>query len=225
MTTQAQAGASQGPRVKRRMRNYLLVPGFQLKYTGAVVLVTILVTAIVGAWLGYKAYLYSHGMTEIMVMQGSVDDASHELLMEQAAEADRDVIMQIIVGILILVAVLAVSLGITGIFITHRVVGPVYKLKLLFKKVKRGNLNIRVGFRKGDELTDLGDAFRDMLIGLRERRREDLEVLEQAIATLEQSGGHEAVGPQLRALRDRVYDEVGDADTRIEPTSLPPANS
>lgn len=223
MSTQA-ASTSQGPRVKRRLRNYLLVPGFQLKYTGAVVLVTILVTALVGAWLGYKAYLYSHEMTQMMVMQGGADGEFHDLLVEEAAAADLDVMTQIIVGILILVVVLAVSLGITGIFITHRVVGPVYKLKLLFKKVARGNLNIRVGFRKGDELTDLGDAFRDMLYSLRDRRREDLGEIDSMLGELSAVDGAEAVTRQLQALRDRVYDEVGDADTRDGPTSLPPAN-
>ena len=71
MTAEAQSmpKKSGGGPPKRRLRNYLLDPGFQLKYTGAVVLVTVLVTSGVGAWLGYEAYKYSTGMSDMLLMQ------------------------------------------------------------------------------------------------------------------------------------------------------------
>ena len=63
MTAQAQP-VSHSPRTHppRKLRNYLLEPKFQLKYTSMVVAVTVVVAAV----LGYQAYRYSTGQTEML---------------------------------------------------------------------------------------------------------------------------------------------------------------
>ena len=53
-----QSGRAHPP---RKLRNYLLEPKFQLKYTGMVVGVTVLVAGV----LGYQAYQYSKGQTDL----------------------------------------------------------------------------------------------------------------------------------------------------------------
>lgn len=208
MTAEAQSVPKQGGGgpPKRRLRNYLLNPGFQLKYTGAVVLVTALVTAGVGAWLGYEAYNYSRGMSDMLLMQQGgameVDDALQEVLERESAEEDARVRTNIIVGIVALVLILSVSLGLTGIVITHKIVGPAYKLKLLLGDVEKGRLNVRGGLRKGDELQDVGEAFQKMVQALRDRQEEEIAELEEI---LEKSGdADEEVVEKLTALRDRM---------------------
>ncbi|MGF1469693.1 MAG: HAMP domain-containing protein [Sandaracinaceae bacterium] len=214
MATQAEQMKSQGVKTRgggrhqRRLRNYLLVPSFQLKYTGMVVMVTVLVTAAVGTWLGLKAYQYSHEMTQMMVMQGGLDD-EFEFFREQAEAQDRQVALNIVLGILILVAVLAVSLGLTGILITHRVVGPAYKLKLLFRQVERGNLAVRGGFRRGDELQDVGEAFKEMMVAVRARRNDDLAQLDRALERAVGAQVDPELVAELRALRTKIAGELG----------------
>jgi len=203
---------------KRLLRNYLLDARFQLKYTGAVVLVTTLVAGGVGGWLGYEAYNYSRGMSDMLLMQQGgmmedVDDELHALLENEARERDVEVRNQIILGIVLLVVILALALGFTGIVVTHKVVGPAYKLKLQLGDVAGGNLNVHGGFRKGDELQEVGEAFKAMVTALRERREAEIaeldrirEAAERAQSADEGSVADDAdLVEQIDALRDRMH--------------------
>lgn len=211
MATEAQSIPKPGQAPKRRLRNYLLDARFQLKYTGMVVAVTVIVTGLVGAWLGREAYLHSTGMTQMLLMQRGggmeVTDDMQQLFEEEARASDAAMLRQIVTGIVALVLILAVALGLTGIVVTHRVVGPAYKLKLLLRDVANGTLNTRGGLRKGDELQDVGDAFKEMVVALRERREDELAQLERALVTAEKAAedpDEDAVVGELRALRDRL---------------------
>ncbi|MCB9591310.1 MAG: hypothetical protein H6719_01150 [Sandaracinaceae bacterium] len=190
------------------MRNFLLDPGFQLKYTGAVVLVTALVTGGVGTVLGYEAYNYSKGMSDMLLMQQGgemeVDDTLQQLLEEQTAEEDARVRNNIILGIVVLVVVITLALGATGIVITHKIVGPAYKLKLLLGDVAGGRLNVRGGLRKGDELQDVGDAFKAMVVALRDRQEAEISELEEILEQAEAADVDEGVRDKIVAMRDRM---------------------
>lgn len=45
-----------------------------------------------------------------------------------------------------------------SIFLTHKVAGPLYRLKACAKELEQGNVSIRVRLRKGDELQDLAES-------------------------------------------------------------------
>lgn len=197
-----------GPPPKRLLRNYLLDPRFQLKYTGMVVAVTVLVTGAVGLWLGSQAYEHSKGMTQMLLMQQEgampVTDELHALLAEEAAKEDREVLNKIILGIVVLVLILSLSLGFTGIIVTHKVVGPAYKLKLLLGDVAGGKLDVRGGLRKGDELQHVGDAFKSMVRALRERRERELEELDGLIEKAREAEIDDAILSELDEHRARL---------------------
>lgn len=212
MTANAQSAPKKGGGgpPKRRLRNYLLDPRFQLKYTGYVVLVTILVTSGVGGWLGYRAYEYSTGMSDMLVMQDGadmgedIDPALQEFFEDQSAEADAEVRNTMIGGIVTLIVVLSVLLGLMGIYVTHRIVGPAYKLKLLLGQIERGNLGVQGRLRKGDELQDVGAAFQRMVDALRSRQEEEIAELDAIVEKAEADGADEAMIEKLSALRDRM---------------------
>ena len=211
MTTEAKTmPSSGGGPPKRLLRNFLLDPKFQLKYTGAVVLVTALVTGGVGAWLGYEAYTYSTGMSEMLLMQEGtgeeLDDTMHAFLAEQAAEEDAKVLNSIILGIVALVGILSLALGVTGIIITHRIVGPAYKMTLLLGDVAKGRLNVKGGLRKGDELQNVGVAFKEMVLALRERQAEQIAELDAIVAASGESDNddNDPIVEKVAALRDRL---------------------
>src|SRR5688500_10370126 len=117
----------------RKLRNYLLQPKFQLKYSAMVVSVTVVVATV----LGYLAYRYSQGQTELQNLQliaakgDAVDARFIADLDAYSRQADRRVILGIVAGI----GVLALALGVTGIVITHRMVGPAYRLKQMLAAV------------------------------------------------------------------------------------------
>lgn len=196
-------GTSQGPQPKRRLRNYLLVPKFQLKYTAMVVGVTVIVASV----LGIMAFDYSKGQTQMLTINKmeakgtDIDETFIKDLERYSEEADRRVALRIISGVVLL----AICLGITGIMVTHRLVGPVYRLKLCAKHVRDGRLSLAFGgLRKHDELQDLFEAFREMVASLRTSQQRDVAELEHAIEQARLAGVPQDAISTLIATRDRM---------------------
>ena len=186
----------------RKLRNYLLEPRFQLKYTSMVVGVTVVVAAI----LGYQAYQYSTGQTELLNIErmeakgGAVDEKFIADLDNYAREADRKVLLAVLGGI----GVLALALGATGIVVTHRLVGPAYRLKQLLRHVSDGRLHVSGSLRKHDELRDVFDEFQLMVKNLRAAREQELRELDEALKTARGAGMPEHAVAALQAVRDRI---------------------
>ena len=193
-----------GDKTQRRMRNYLIDRRFQLKYTGMVLLVTVSVAS----GLGYVAYRFSQGQTEALTAQImaqpdlGADTASD--LEQFAQQEDRKIRNAILAGVLFL----TIALGFTGIIVTHRVVGPVYRMRRLFQHVGDGKLEITTGIRKGDELQELYHSFADMVESLRDQRAEEIEQLEQTLIKMEAAGVQSAYITELRAVLERIRKTV-----------------
>lgn len=209
MATEVQSMPKQAGPPKRRLRNYLLDPRFQLKYTAMVVVVTVLVTSLVGGWLGTEAYNYSTGMTEMLAIDRLMDDPGAQETIEREARAeDINVRNRIVIGVVALVVIVSVALGLTGIVVTHRVVGPAYKLRLMLGDIERGSLALRGGFRKGDELQELGEAFKRMVVSLRTRREGEVAQLDALIEKARESGVDKAVLEEMTALREKMHEPI-----------------
>ena len=193
-----------GDKKQRKMRNYLLDRRFQLKYTGMVLLVTVSVAS----GLGFMAYRFSQRQTEALTAQIAaqphLDAATAGDLEEFAQDEDRRVRNAIILGVLFL----TLALGLTGIIVTHRVVGPTYRMKRLFAHVGDGHLEINTGIRKGDELQELYHSFADMVESLRGQRSEDIAQLEDTLIKLEAAGVQSAYITELRTVIDRIRKTV-----------------
>lgn len=206
MTAEAERLTGSGQASRRKLRNKLLDARFQLKYTGMVVAVTIAVAAV----LGYFAYDYSRGQTQMMtIMQmeqrNELGPKFMSYLEREADAADRKVLTGILGGIFLL----ALSLGLTGILVTHKVVGPAYKIKRLLGDVRDGHLRAHAGsLRRGDELRDVFTAYEEMVQALRDRQAEEVAQLEQAIEKAKQDGSSEAIVADLQSLRDRMQAEL-----------------
>ena len=193
-----------GDKKQRKVRNYLLDRRFQLKYTGMVLLVTVAVAGV----LGYVAYDFSRGQTQAFTMQlaaqPDLDPAIASDLEQLAKQEDRRVRNAIVLGVL----AMTLALGITGIIVTHRVVGPAYRLRRLFEHVGEGHLEVTTGIRKGDELQDLYHSFAEMIESLREQRSEEIERLEDTLIKMEAAGVQSAYVTELRAVLDRLRKSV-----------------
>jgi nitrogen fixation/metabolism regulation signal transduction histidine kinase len=182
------------------LRNYLLDARFQLKYTGMVVCVTLVVATI----LGKVAYEQSHAQTEMMTISLVEAGEAAEFIEQQAREADQQLLLTILGG----VAILVLSLGVTGIMVTHRVVGPAYKMKSLFRHVADGHLKLYGRLREGDELQDVFVEFERMIERLRTNQRDEITQLESVIARARDASAPSAVVEDLVALRDRMEKEL-----------------
>jgi methyl-accepting chemotaxis protein len=186
----------------RKLRNYLLEPKFQLKYTSMVVGVTVLVASV----LGYYAYQYSTGQTAMLNIErqdakGSAADAQFFASLDRyARDEDRKVLYGVLGGI----GVLALALAFTGIVVTHRLVGPAYRLRQMLKEVSAGRLRTAGKLRKHDELQDVFVAFQNMVTSLRVAREGDIESVERALEAATKGGAAPELLESLSALRDRL---------------------
>lgn len=189
------------PKPRRKLRNYLLDPQFQMKYVGMVVGVTFVVASVLGAFV----YDFSTSLTESMMVNELLIDeyqgaASFQQIEESARAADRRVLIWIILGVLSLV----VALGLTGIVVTHKVVGPAYKMRLLIGEIGEGQLTLSGRLRRGDELQTLFISVEEMIDRLRAEREGQIEQLDQAMAGIRAEEDPERALASLKTLRNKM---------------------
>jgi nitrogen fixation/metabolism regulation signal transduction histidine kinase len=114
---------------------------------------------------------------------------------------------------------LIVMLLVMGVIITHRIVGPVHKMKRLLRRVSTGRLAIEERLRRGDELEDLFDTFLQMTYSLRALQSARLKTLDATLRRAEATGAAEDVLAGLRVLRAQMV--LGLEPRR--PSILPPS--
>lgn len=202
MSVEAVTAENQAPpKPRRKLRNYLLDPQFQMKYVGMVVGVTFVVASVLGAFV----YDFSTSLTDSMMVNELLLDeyqgsASFQQIEERARAFDRFVLISIILGVLSLV----VALGLTGIVVTHKVVGPAYKMRLLLSEIGEGRLSLRGRLRRGDELQSLFVSVEEMVDRLRAEREEQIDALDRAIAKLRAGDDRDQALASLEAMRDQM---------------------
>jgi HAMP domain-containing protein len=127
---------------------------------------------------------------------------------DEAAKSDAMVLAQqrsMMTGIVGGLGVLVVLIGLLGIFVTHKVAGPVHKMKFLLRNVAEGRLHFSVrALRKGDELQDFFEEFIVMIDKVKARRRAEIARLDEGIAAARASGVEAAALEKLEAFRDSL---------------------
>lgn len=101
-------------------------------------------------------------------------------------------------------AVLLTLLVLMGVVITHRIVGPVHKMKRLLRKLSTGRLVVDERLRRGDELEDLFETFLQTTYSLRAQQRARIATLDDTLARAEATGASEEVKGGLRVLRAQM---------------------
>jgi hypothetical protein len=183
---------------KRKLRNYLLDVGLQLRYTVFIILVAVFLTA----FLGYRIYVATQETTRIVTMTAAVEPGVERELRAQFEANDRVVVWGIVgFGVL-----LVLTVSVAGIWMTHKIAGPLHNIGSAFARVRDNKLPADLGnLRKGDELQAFHAGFREMYDAIRARVVEDTEVLDRAIGAIErqseQPGEVEKVLQELKALR------------------------
>lgn len=198
MTTLEAASAAPTPpgaKYKRRLRNYLIDVGLQLRYTAAIVIVAVFLTS----GLGYMIYQATRDTSKVITMRSLVDPELATELDAQFASKDRTVLW----GIIGFGVVLVLSVTGAGILITHKIAGPLFNIANIVSRVRDNRIGPPLrALRKGDELQEFYTGVREMHESLRRRADEDLRVIGQAIAALEATDRNPGIDAALSALRD-----------------------
>jgi methyl-accepting chemotaxis protein len=212
---------------KRSVRNYLLDSHFQLKYAGLLVTVAVVISGVMGAVLYQTTGAVVAESSALVEESKKVSEVSRMNIRDLASDspglmtefnreadahdkviADEQALLihrqQRMIGSLVGgLALMVVLIGMLGIYITHKVAGPVYKMTRLLKQVGDGNLHVDARLRKGDELRDFFEAFTRMVRGLREIEKRQLGEVDAALAALDRGAKDEALGA-LGRVRDTM---------------------
>ncbi|MGK3994682.1 HAMP domain-containing protein [Sorangium sp. So ce1024] len=138
-----------------------------------------------------------------------------EALERQAAEVahNQQMLLRLIVALL---SLLVLGVGVAGIVFTHKIAGPIFKMKRLLRQVGEGKLVVRERLRKGDELQHFFEAFEKMVEDLRARQQAKIAkmdaILEKLDADARASKGSRDIDPdgvaQLRRLRTEMQEQL-----------------
>jgi methyl-accepting chemotaxis protein len=127
--------------------------------------------------------------------------------LKQQSQSIRDKQRTMLITLTTALTLLVMLIGVAGILVTHKVAGPIHKMKRQIRDVGQGHLRIPNKLRKGDELVDFFEAFETMVINLRSRQQGEIDKLEQAIASLEPKAEPGELEP-LYELRQEMKDAL-----------------
>jgi methyl-accepting chemotaxis protein len=194
------------PQHKRKLRNYLLDVGLQLRYTVFIIAVAVFLTGVLG-WRIHVAMQETNRAVNLttLVDPGTAGDLLHEF------QAKDRIVLWAIVGFGV---VLVLTVSALGIWMTHKIAGPLHNIASVFARIRDNKLpeDIR-HLRKGDELQAFHASLREMYEAIRARVRSDKETLAKAIAAMEaqpqRSAELEQTLADLRSLHDEKVQSLG----------------
>ena len=138
---------------KYRRRNYFIDKQFQskfiLKFCGVVVVSSVIIGAVI--------FFMSRGSTTVAI------ENTHVIVKKTA-----DFILPVIINTLVLTAMFsALAVAIMSLLVSHKISGPLYRLKREIDKVKEGDLGRNFNIRSDDQLQVLAESLNEMTISLR----------------------------------------------------------
>ena len=223
MTTSA---SPQPGQYKRSVKNYLIDSRFQLKYTSMIVFVTLVISGVMGGflWKTSRAVIAesqglvneSKKVSEVSKMniknlgyddpqflgEFSKESEEYDKKLDEQAQAlarQQNTMLYALVGGL---AGMVLLIGLLGIYFTHKVAGPIYKMKRLLLQVGEGKLKFEGRLRKGDELKDFFESFATMVEKLRARQQMEIDELDRAIELARGAGASTESIAKVMSVRD-----------------------
>ncbi|MFZ5446206.1 MAG: HAMP domain-containing protein [Myxococcota bacterium] len=234
-STPAPAPGGRGGAKDRKLRNFLLDARFQLKFAAYFVALTLIITALLGAFLirttnslfsqisasvesrrkaaetsrelgnctlnnELTANLEDPDFAAKLAEKSKAIDAAFEAekaaAQNQSLEVQRQQQWTLYALMGVLLAFIAL-IALTAIVITHRIVGPLFRIKRMAREVTAGAMRPPTyGLRPSDELQDVFAVFAEMVTRLRERTEGDL--------TLLKAGDPESLKKLEAALEERL---------------------
>lgn len=154
------------PRFKRRQ--YIVARRFQLKYTG-IILLLMFITA---GFCSYAIYYTS------MILFG--EKLASVYPQGQLVSIVKTVNMRILISML----VISPLVGCLGIYLSHKIAGPIYRIERFLAGMVKGDFSSRITLRKGDEMVSLADAINRLTGSLAQKVTAEKSIMENALREL-----------------------------------------
>lgn len=136
-----------------RRRHYLVNKDFQIRFTRNIISYMMLVV-LVASGVVYYAFYYTINKMGIVL---------DELI----------VAIFVSVGVALMAEAIFVLplIVVASIFLTHKVAGPLVRIKRVLSQMGQGNFSQRISLRKGDELSDLAETVNQLAQDLEARNK------------------------------------------------------
>lgn len=167
-----------------RKKIYLINRDFQLRYSLAAVIVGVATTLLSACVLLYPLYTF-------------------EIL-----RIPRFLPWPVLIGMGLAAFLNVAMVGLLGIFITHRVAGPMYSLVRCFRRIEMGQWAGHLRIREKDDLRYVVRNFNMLVDGLLAQGRSDVLALDDVIEKLETGKDAGLVLTSLIELRDTINDRL-----------------
>jgi hypothetical protein len=212
-------GRPQAATYKRSWKNYLLNSKYQLRFTLFMVAFAAVLMYMLGwgvrnprthqhMWPTVMGEAESATKVGVITIQGNVlnfeDPAKDERVKQEkirALKGKESELEWVLVGTVLL---LCGGLFVFGIKMTHKVAGPLHKVGLYLDKVKAGKYDTVYNLRKGDQLIEFFEHFKEAHAALRKTQERDVQALRDLIAAAEKhdaAGKSASLGAALDELR------------------------
>lgn len=149
--------------------------------------------------------------TTFYVIWNNVLDAF--FFVPEAAKKMTDILIRTTEMLVIPVGLLAIVFSIAGILLSHKVAGPIFRVERVAEELSRGNLDIKVKFRKGDELHDLANSLNTMIDGIKSIVREDKVITNRLVELADKlkadMGREKSLKKDVKDAIDELSDIVG----------------
>lgn len=140
----------QKPVIKRKIRNFLLMPILQIKLSVYVIILSFILITLI-AWIIYSKMGEVAGL---IIQLTDVEEEIRTIISEYVIDMSWWISISIIGYIFIIVAM--------TIIYTHKLVGPTYAFKRHIRSLIEGNFNARTFLRKGDAFTEIADELNNL---------------------------------------------------------------
>jgi methyl-accepting chemotaxis protein len=106
--------------------------------------------------------------------------------------------------------VVFILLALHSVFVSHRVAGPLYRFRTIFKAITEGDLTVRAQLRKSDYLGRESDALNEMIASLRtkitdiQNHYEEVQTVLEALEKSVERGSSEDMNHHIVDLRARM---------------------
>jgi len=125
------------------------------------------------------------------------------------------------ISVLVQLAVFSLLVFLIALFWTHKIAGPLYRLRLTFERLADGDWAPMAKVRDGDQLQGIPTVLNEGLATLRKNaavRKKELELLQDEIEKILFSGslGAAQTGRRLGGIRDRLRKLLADDYWRFD---------
>lgn len=154
--------------VAHKRKVYLINPKFQIKFSILICFLMLLATCV------YPVLIYDlMGHFAIVAQKNSFD--THDLEKQKTALVYTLIFWQL--GFTALVFIIS-------IFFSHKIAGPLYKLKQFLGNIRQGQNIGKLTFRQGDYFQDLAEEYNQAFSKIQENHRKDFVYLNEVSAYL-----------------------------------------